>query len=138
MRCCRFTHSRLRLQTSPNQVDLDLTPPGNEFGMRSFISLNGGTPLVSPDVYFATRMHWAVDLIIDRDKDKNSLTALFGRPGSEVSQRRSIQLVGPPNLFPSFAIPDQLPSPGSYTRAIFTEGTEPETIDKIGVCPSTP
>jgi hypothetical protein len=127
-----------RSQPAPNEVDLDLTPPGNELDMHNFMSVNGGPPIVSPDVYVATRMHWAIDLIIDKDKEKSSLTVRFGRPDSDVAQRRSIQLIGPPNLFPLAGIPDQLPPIGSYTKATFTEGSDVETIDKVGTCTAPP
>jgi len=126
-----------RSQSSPNEVDLDLTPPGNELDMRNFIQV--GTQLLeSPDVYVATRMHWAVDLIIDRDKDQSSLTVRFGSPDSKISERRAVQLIGPPNLFPSFSVPDQLPPASAFTKATFTEGSDVETIDKVGTCAAPP
>jgi len=126
-----------RSQPTPGEMVLDLTSPGNELDMHSFIDV-GTQVLKSPDEYVATRMHWAVDLIIDREKDQSSLTVRFGRPDSNISERRSIQLVGPPNLFPSFAVPDELPPASAYSKAIFTEGTEIETIDKVGTCAAPP
>jgi hypothetical protein len=126
-----------RSQPTPDEVDFDLTPPGNQLDMHNFTAV-GTQVLQDPDVYVATQMHWAVDLIIDRDKDKSSLTVLFGRPGSDIAQRRSIQLVGPPNLFPSLALPDQLPPVSAYTKATFSEGSDVETIDQIGVCATAP
>jgi len=126
-----------RSQSAPNEVVFDLTPPGNQLDMRNFIGV-GTQVLQDPDVYVATRMHWAVDLIIDGDKDKSSLTVRFGAPGSDVAQRRSVQLVGPPNLFQSLAIPDQLPPASAYTKARFTEGSDVETIGKVGICSVPP
>jgi CHAT domain-containing protein len=129
-----------RSQTTPNEVDLDLTPPGNELDMHDFIILPNQPPLKSPDEYVATRMHWAVDLVIDREKDKSSLTLSFGSPDSDVADRRRIELVGPPNLFPTFAVPDQLPPVSAYTQATFKEGTSVsvQTIDSVGLCESSP
>ncbi|MGB7744015.1 MAG: CHAT domain-containing protein, partial [Terracidiphilus sp.] len=126
-----------RSQPTPDEVDFDLTPPGNQLDMHSFMAV-GTQVLQDPDVYVATQMHWAVDLIIGRDKDKSSLTVLFGSPGSKVSDRRSVQLVGPPNLFSSFTVPDQLPPVSSYTSAVFAEGTDVETVDKVGICAAPP
>jgi CHAT domain-containing protein/tetratricopeptide (TPR) repeat protein len=126
-----------RSQAAPGEVDFDLTPPGNELDMHSFLKV-GTQVLQSPDVYVATRMHWAVDLIIDKDKDMSSLTLSFGRPGSNLADRRRIELVGPPNLFPSFAVPDQMPPVSAYTKATFNEGSESEAIDKIGICAAPP
>jgi len=126
-----------RSQSAPDEVDLDLTPPGNELDMRNFTQV-GTQILQSPDVYVATRMHWAVDLIVDRDKDKSSLTLRFGSPDSKISERRSVQLVGPPNLFSSLSLPDQLPLASAYTKAVFTEGSDVETIDKVGTCSVPP
>jgi hypothetical protein len=126
-----------RSQPTPNEVVFDLTPPGNQLDMHSFLGV-GAQVLQSPDVYVATQMHWAVDLIVDKDNNKSSLTVRFGRPDSDVSQRRSVQLVGPPSLFATFAIPNQLPPVSAYTKATFTEGTLVETIDKAGLCESAP
>jgi hypothetical protein len=81
-----------------------------------------------------------VDLVIDREKDKSSLTLSFGSPDSDVADRRRIELVGPPNLFPTFAVPDQLPPVSAYTQATFKEGTSVsvQTIDSVGLCESSP
>lgn len=126
-----------RSQPSAGEVDYDLTPPGNQLDMHNFIAV-GTQVLQDPDVYVATQMHWAVDLIIDKDKEKSSMTVLFGSPGSKISERRSVQLVGPPDLFSSFTIPDQLPPVSAYTRAVFTEGSSEETVDKVGICTAPP
>jgi hypothetical protein len=126
-----------RSQPSPGEVDYDLTPPGNQLDMHSFIAV-GTQVLQDPDVYVATQMHWAVDLVIDRDKDKSSMTLSFGSHDSKISERRSVQLVGPPSLFSSFTIPDQLPPVSAYTKATFNEGSTSETIDKIGICSAPP
>jgi CHAT domain-containing protein len=125
-------------QPSPNEMVFNLSPPGNELDEHNSTSVSGQAPIPDPDVYVATQMHWTVEVIIDQNKDSSSLSVRYGSAKSEASERRLIQLTGPPSLFHTFALPRELPPLGSYTTATVTEGSDVETIDQAGTCTSAP
>jgi hypothetical protein len=125
-----------RSQPTPNEAVYDLTPPGNELDIHESSTINGGPPTINPEVTVASERHWAVDLIVDKQPDRSSVSIRFGPRTQDPSQRRLIRLSGPPSLFRSLDFPSELPPLSAYTQAVYTYGTA--TINRIAFCASTP
>jgi len=125
-----------RSQPTPQEAVYDLTAPGNELDIHSSSTVNGGPPTIDPEVVVASERHWAVDLIVDKQPDKSTVSIRFGPQRQDPAQRRVIRLSGPPNLFRSLDFPNELPPLSAYTQAVYTYGTA--TIDRIAYCTSTP
>lgn len=125
-----------RSQPTPQEAVYDLTPLGNELDVKESTGINGGPPTINPEVAVASERHWAVDLIVDKQPDKSSVSIRFGPAKADPSQRRLIRLTGPPALFKSLDLPDALPPLSAYTQATYTYGTA--IIDRIANCTSAP
>lgn len=125
-----------RSQPTPQEAVYDLTPLGNELDVKESTGINGGPPAMNPEVEVASERHWAVDLIVDKQPDKSSVSIRFGPATADPSQRRIIRLSGPAALFKSLDLPDALPPLSAYTQAIYTYGNA--AVDRIAYCTAAP
>jgi CHAT domain-containing protein len=125
-----------RTQISPQQVDYDLTPFGNEIERRESTNYKGGPQVMDPEVQVGSERHWAMDLIVDHEKEKSSVAIRFGSVNAELNQRQLIQLNGGAGLFATTEFPAELPPISSYSSAFYLQGSN--QIVSIKPCGATP
>ena len=129
----RLAAARTMQTSSDNGLAYDLSLPGNEITIIPEVNgkpAEGGISVVGAEKSFAEKSF----LVISRDADSSTFSLKIGH-----SQPPSyIGLKGPPDLFPTFDIPEALPPLRLYREASIHLLGEHAKVDTVSACETEP